>query len=34
MKEAQDNLLATKVSQARFANHHHGDEVIFNVGDT
>ena len=27
MKEAQDNLLATKVAQAEFANRHHGDKT-------
>ena len=31
--EAQDNLLAAKISQAEFANRHRGDEVVHAVGD-
>jgi RNase H-like domain found in reverse transcriptase/Reverse transcriptase (RNA-dependent DNA polymerase)/Integrase zinc binding domain len=33
VSEAQDNLLATKISQAEFANKHRNDETIYAVGD-
>jgi hypothetical protein len=31
--QAQDNLLTAKVAQAEFANHHHGNEQPFAVGE-
>jgi hypothetical protein len=33
ISEADDNLLAAKISQSKFANCHHNDEVIYKVGD-
>ena len=33
VSEAQDNLLAAKISQAEFANRHHVDKDTFEVGD-
>jgi hypothetical protein len=33
VKEAQDNILAAKVTQAEFANRHHGNKTEFKVGN-
>ena len=33
VSKAQDNLLAAKVTQAKFANRHHANEDVFEVGD-
>ncbi|KIM87915.1 hypothetical protein PILCRDRAFT_32092, partial [Piloderma croceum F 1598] len=33
ISEAQDNLLAAKISQAEFANRCRGDEVVYEVGE-
>jgi len=33
VSEAQDNLLAAKISQSEFTNCHRNDEVIYKVGD-
>jgi hypothetical protein len=33
VSEAQDNLLAAKISQAEFANRRRGDEIVYKVGE-
>jgi hypothetical protein len=33
VSEAQDNLLAAKISQAEFANWRRGDEVVYEIGE-
>jgi len=33
VSEAQDNLLAAKISQAEFANRRRSDEVVYEVGE-
>jgi RNase H-like domain found in reverse transcriptase/Integrase zinc binding domain len=33
ISEAQDNLLAAKIFQSEFSNHHHGNEIIYKIGD-